>query len=201
MSEATEPELPVGIYDALGREARDLLGMVDVPAYVRRALRVQDALEQLREKLSAQRQAWLDGVRRPLRVWNARERTAGEVPLTPLGRQALVALAAHVGPASVEPAPWQRGGTPTKLWTDLADAVGRFNQRWDRYTDAVDLTAVNTLIDGYNRFYLLEKECAFRSSRVAAIGYRPLPLLSGPALRAMFPLLAPLPTFAAAGGR
>ena len=34
-----------------------------------------------------------------------------------------------------------------------------------RFLPTVDLTAVNKARDGYNRYYLLEKECAMRSPR------------------------------------
>ncbi|HVS34068.1 MAG TPA: hypothetical protein VMS17_00705, partial [Gemmataceae bacterium] len=54
----------------------------------------------------------------------------------------------------------------------------------------VDVHRVNDLRDGYNRYYLLEKECALRSPRLARQGYRPLAPLTVQELEALMP---PLP--------
>lgn len=40
---------------------------------------------------------------------------------------------------------------------ELADSVRRFNARWQQFLAALDLDPVNDLIDGYNRYYLLER--------------------------------------------
>jgi hypothetical protein len=56
----------------------------------------------------------------------------------------------------------------------------------------VDLTAVNELREGYNRYYVLEKECAVRSARIARQGFTPLPPLTHDELMSQFPLL-PVP--------
>jgi hypothetical protein len=49
--------------------------------------------------------------------------------------------------------------------------------------------------DGYNRYYLLEKECALRSARVAREGFVRLAPLTLDDIRKMLPLL-PVPTLA-----
>jgi hypothetical protein len=51
---------------------------------------------------------------------------------------------------------------------DLIAAVLRFNSRWDRFLDQINLEPVNTAIDCYNRYYLIEKECVVGSARIAA---------------------------------
>ena len=56
----------------------------------------------------------------------------------------------------------------------------------------MDLSAVNELRKGYNRYYVLEKECAVRSARIARQGFAPLPPLTTGDLVAQFPLL-PVP--------
>ena len=53
----------------------------------------------------------------------------------------------------------------------------------------VDLARVNQLRDGYNRYYVLEKECAVRSPKVARQGFRPLPPLTTADLAAELPPL------------
>lgn len=73
---------------------------------------------------------------------------------------------------------------------DLQTSIERFNRRWLAFVQALDLTEINRLRDGYNRYYLLEKECAIRSAAVAQRGFRPLaPLTTGEILD----LLRPLP--------
>ncbi|MCA9048503.1 MAG: hypothetical protein KDA89_07230 [Planctomycetaceae bacterium] len=56
----------------------------------------------------------------------------------------------------------------------LVAAFNRFNERWLSYLRTVDLSEVNRLRDGYNRFYVLEKECAVGSPGVARMGFEPL---------------------------
>jgi len=56
----------------------------------------------------------------------------------------------------------------------LVASVHRFNRRWVEFVETVDLKEVNRLRDGYNRYYVLEKECALRSERLARLGFEPL---------------------------
>lgn len=75
----------------------------------------------------------------------------------------------------------------------LAEAFARFNQQFAAYLAAVDLGPVNRLRDGYNRFYLIEKECAVRSVQTARQGYEPLPPATLDDLRRLFPPLPEIP--------
>ena len=43
---------------------------------------------------------------------------------------------------------------------DLCGAMERFNRRWSRWLAEADQAAVNKARDDFNRFYLIEKECA-----------------------------------------
>ena len=43
---------------------------------------------------------------------------------------------------------------------ELHESLQRFNDRWQAFLTSVDLTAINELREGYNRYYVLEKECA-----------------------------------------
>ena len=72
---------------------------------------------------------------------------------------------------------------------DLTASVERFNRRWARFLDELPLDAINDRIDGYNRYYLLEKECAFGASRVAARHFRPRPQITPDHLREVHPLI------------
>ena len=85
------------------------------------------------------------------------------------------------------------------LLENLRVAFTRFDQRWDKFLAEIDLTPVNRARDGYNRYYLLEKECAVRSEKTARAGFEPLPMVATDDLRKLFP---PLPVIGAerAGG-
>jgi hypothetical protein len=72
---------------------------------------------------------------------------------------------------------------------DLARSFARFNERWSKFVHELDLAPINRLRDGYNRFYLLEKECALWSSRIAQQGFTPLKFVTTEDLAREFPLL------------
>jgi hypothetical protein len=61
---------------------------------------------------------------------------------------------------------------------DLINSVVRFNRRWTHFLEHVNLAPTNHLIAGYNRYYVLEKECAMGSARLALRHFRPAPLLT-----------------------
>jgi hypothetical protein len=88
-----------------------------------------------------------------------------------------------------EPAPLRR---QLDIARDLIAAVSRFNQRWRQFLDDLKLEAVNRVIDDYNRYYLLEKECVLGSARLAARFFTPVPRLSPEQLLREHPLL-PVP--------
>lgn len=61
---------------------------------------------------------------------------------------------------------------------DLIAAVLRFNRRWVRYLEQLNLEPVNTAIDRYNCYYVLEKECVMGSARLAARHFQPVQRLT-----------------------
>lgn len=73
---------------------------------------------------------------------------------------------------------------------ELRESITRFNRLWREFLAGLDLSGVNALRDDYNRYYLLEKECALRSPRLARVGYQPLPPVTAAELEALLP---PLP--------
>jgi hypothetical protein len=74
----------------------------------------------------------------------------------------------------------------------LVASFERFNRRWSRFVEQISLTRLNELREAYNRFYLLEKECAMRSPAVARDRFESLPPVSYSDILALFPLL-PVP--------
>jgi hypothetical protein len=87
-------------------------------------------------------------------------------------------------------------GQPSGVWwirwalDSLGDAVVRFNFLWAGLLQDIDLTHLNALRDGYNRYYVIEKECVVRSRDIALAGFKPLPPLTPADLAREFP---PLP--------
>lgn len=182
--------------DETSEAFKQFLSRFDAPAYIRRARGVQAALEQLHEHCRRQRAEWSEMVR--LRIgmihalagnWdNLRPLLADEEQLDIL-RYQLAALAATLR-APVEPTTSAR--VLRRALRELRDSLERFNQRWQTFLANVDLSTVNELREGYNRYYVLEKECAVRSARIARQGFTPLPPLTLAEIESQFPLL-PVP--------
>ncbi len=172
------------------------LSRFDAPAYIRRARGVQAALDQLFNHCRRQRAEWSKMVR--LRIgmlhalagdWsNVRPFLANEEQLDIL-RYSLAALASPLR-APVEPTNSAR--VLRRALRELLESLEHFNERWRVFLSNVDLTAVNELRDGYNRYYVLEKECAVRSARIARQGFIPLEPLTIEDVIAELPLL-PVP--------
>ncbi|MBX9654369.1 hypothetical protein K2Y11_12210 [bacterium] len=171
-----------------------LIGMYDQPAYMRRALRVEDALRGLEQRLAKQRDQQLEPVRRHLRLWLS---LVEKLPATPLNlnegqRHTLDDIMREVLKVRRPLAGQLWLPRWNKILAEIERSVNKFNERWDQFLAIVDLSPVNQRIDEYNANYLLEKECAFRSARAAARGYQPLSHVSRDWLRQLFP---PLPSF------
>jgi hypothetical protein len=179
--------------DSNPQNCDEVMYAFDAPAFVRRAREVEDAWTGL-----------LDSCR------NARERLL-EMPRMRLARLfALGQLAEQTAPAICRPedlaylrdlySEWQpqlraavkpvrTAGELERARADLGRSFQRFNERWSKYLQAVNLVRINWLRDGYNRYYLLEKECALWSSRIAQQGFVPLKFVTAEDLLETFPLL------------
>jgi hypothetical protein len=173
---------------------KEVLAHYDAPAYVRRARAVQDAFEDLLDRCRRQREEWLPLVRIRLGVLRA---LAGEWERLGLWLaddeqvRMLQTMHAELDPRLRLPVePTSSARTLLRALRELGESIERFNRRWQAFLEQVDLSWVNQLRDGYNRYYLLEKECAVRSSRVAHQGFRKLAPLTMADLQALLP---PLP--------
>lgn len=190
-----EEEIILG-RDETSEAFKQFLSRYDAPAYIRRARGVQAALDQLLEQCRRRRAEWLQMVRLRIGIlhalsgdWdNLRPFLADEDQLDIL-RYLLAALASPLR-APVEPTTSPR--VLGRALRELHESLERFNQRWRAFLSSVDLTSVNELRDGYNRYYVLEKECAVRSARIARQGFTPLQPLTLDDLVSQFPLL-PVP--------
>lgn len=74
----------------------------------------------------------------------------------------------------------------------LARMAADLNEAWAKHLGTLDLEPVNRAREQYNRWYLLEKECAMRSTRLAAGGFEAFPRVEANDLINLFP---PLPVF------
>jgi hypothetical protein len=168
-------------------------GRFDAPAYVRRARRVQQALEDVLARCRKQRTEWLLMTR--LHVGTLRA-LAGDWSslrphLTEDGLRELERLHDELQPQLRLPV--ERDDSPRVLRTALTElraSIARFNRRWEEFLRGIDLAPVNAEREGYNRYYVLEKECALRNAVVARHGFQPLPALTTADLLALLP---PLP--------
>ena len=153
-----------------------------VPAFVRRANALEEALTVLHDRIRserARRLRYLHPYARELEAW----RRAGAA--LPPGIAA--ALAEITGDPRFRPgAP---AGVPTRR--RVASAAGRlrlhilaFNARWSAYVASVSLDEVRSLQIGYNRWYALEREFALRGVRMS---FTPVALLEREDLIRMHP--------------
>ena len=84
--------------------------------------------------------------------------------------------------------------TDRRLLITFLESSDRFNRNWQQYLQSLDLEPVNRPRRDYNRYYLLEKSCAFGNERHAE-GFEPLQMISYEYLERRFPSLA-LPSLA-----
>jgi hypothetical protein len=169
-------------------------GHYDAPAYVRRARQVEEALIQLVERCRRQRGDWLEVAR--IQLGMLRQLAGDWSALRPLvtdDRQVelLRGLYTELDPRPRLPVePTGSAGKLRRALREIVASVERFNRRWQGFLAGVDLGAVNALRAGYNRYYVLEKECAVRSPRLARQGFTPLEPLTVAELTTLLP---PLP--------
>ncbi len=172
-------------------ELRTLLGMFDMPAFARRGQDLDDACRRLRDRCRREREGLLDMARLRLRQWAAASRPDdwSSVFLEPIDRLwPLTGAEAPVWSAATAPLRRRRA-----IGRDLVLSVERFNRRWSRFVAGLQLAPINTLIDQYNRYYLLEKECCLGSARIASRHFETREPITTDAILAEFPTL-PVPT-------
>jgi len=74
------------------------------------------------------------------------------------------------------------------------ESAERYNRHWLSFVEGLDLEPVNKPRREFNQFYVLEKECAFQSEKLAE-GFEPLIMVDTAYLYRRFPLLT-LPALA-----
>jgi hypothetical protein len=175
---------------------QQFLGHFGGPAFARRARDVQAAYDALLESCWREREERLGFVRLHLgTLFALAGSTAALAPILDSPDQAEVLNKLH---ADLQPqlrlpvAPTPKVRVWRGVLSELREALTSFNKRWLDFIYSLDLHKLNALRDAYNRFYLMEKECALGSARVARQGFQKLePLTVQDILRAL-PLL-PVP--------
>jgi hypothetical protein len=172
-------------------EVKELMGLFDLPAFARRGQDVEFSQQRLHGHLRVTRGDMLEMVRVRLRQW------ANAV----VGPEEWRKIFAD----SIEPL-WLQSDAGEPRWAsatasnrrqlaiarDLIATVLRFNSRWLRFVEQVNLEPVNQAIERYNRYYLIEKECVVGSARIAARHFVPLGRIENATLLEAHPTL-PVP--------
>jgi len=187
----------MGIPERQGEQQlfQQLVGRYDAPAYIRRGRQVEEALELLLKQCRQQRDKWLKEVRGRLEYlsslvgdWLAlRPLLADDVQLTLFPQLQEMLAVKPLFRVGERPA---RG--VKRALQQLAGSLVQLNRRWRDFLSRQNLGPLNELRDGYNRFYVLEKECALRSARLARHGFQRLEPLTTEDLLVHLPLL-PVP--------
>ncbi|MBI3865933.1 MAG: hypothetical protein HY290_29000 [Planctomycetia bacterium] len=170
--------------------------LLDAPAFVRRAREVEGAWTAILEVCARERARMLEMPRLRLARLFALSRPGEPLPAVLFAADAaeyLTALHAEWQPrlrSKVTPA--RSAAALVRAAADLRLSIERFNRRWLKKLNELDLARINALRDGYNRYYLLEKECALRSTRIAREGFQPLEPVTVEDLLEQFPLLRPV---------
>jgi hypothetical protein len=187
-------EVPIPAQEEAHDAFKDFQAMFDGPAFVRRARSVEGALQDLLERCRRKRDEWLPMVRLRLGILHAL--VVGDwTALRPFlasdeKQQHLAHLYEELRPTLRAPiAPTTSERRLRQALGELRESIALFNRRWTDYLPTVDLTHVNELRDGYNRYFVLEKECAVRSARVARQGFVRLEPLTVDEILRHLPLL------------
>jgi hypothetical protein len=181
--------VPIPSHNDERRSAMAIVAQFGAPAYMRRAKRVETAFTDLIDRLRVRRGELLEGVRIHLRLLldaagslDAVRPFVSDVQFT-----AFSGLVAGFALTEGEPT-----GAPSRrlrrALRDLAASVARFNHHWLDCVSEADLSEVNAEREGYNRWYLLEKECAVGVIR-ARQGFQPLPPVTAADVLAALPTI------------
>lgn len=172
-------------------EVHQLMGLFDAPAFARRGQDMEHSLRRLHNHCRRVRLEMLDMVHLRLRQWASVAAGHDDWASTfaePI--ENLWFIAGAEAPQWVEqPATPRRRSAIAK---DLTASISRFNRRWSRFVQGLNIEPINGLIDRYNRYYVLEKECVLGSHRLAVRAFQPEEPITIDRLLAQYPLL-PLP--------
>lgn len=183
---------PVARPDDDEQIVREMIGRWGAPAFMRRARRVEDSYQRLVDGLVKQRLELLAmvGLRLGQLLALAGDWTLLAEWVCPSDLVALQELYLELQPRLRMPlTPTSSSRALRAALVELRESLEYFNARWQAILAGLDLAPLNAEREAYNRYYLLEKECALGSARIARAGFRPMPLLDRSVLSSMFPCL------------
>jgi hypothetical protein len=169
------------------RLAKYFMGLYGPPSFARRDRNAQAAWDGILGRCRTTRKEMLDGVR-----W-ALQPLAKKLTLT-LDEDPGVAME-QVRSATSEKKLSQLSFNTRLLLHQLANAIERFNTKWTKYLQSIDLNHLNSLRNEFNQNFIIEKECATGSELIARHGFAPYSSADHEELIREFPLLKPLSRF------
>lgn len=158
-------------------DVKELMGLFDLPAFARRGQDLEYTLKRLHDRCAAARGEMLEMVRMRLRQWSR----------AVTGSNSWVGVfAASIEPlwvvSTALPPQWAPAAAGSRVQRaiarDLIAAVVRFNRRWLNFVARMNLEPANQVIEQYNKYYVIEKECVMGSARLAARHFTPVPRLT-----------------------
>lgn len=163
-------------YEGSRQEFLELLGQLGDPAFVRRARMVEDAERSFIAQCRVFRNELLDLAKMRM------GRLAAIIDHDWTTLQAFVAGTESVfylqnrydewSPQLQLPVP--PSSHPKKIRQALKELVASFeffNKRWREYLDQLSFDGINGIRDEYNRYYVIEKSCAFQSDKIGQLGF------------------------------
>ncbi len=192
-------EVPVLGGDEERKLVKQMLAYDGTPAYARRAQVMEEAFRQVVEQCRRQREEMVAMVR--LRLGTLRALAGEWDNLRPFladdDLEALRQMHTELAPQlRVAVTATSSARALRRALRELNESLESFNRRWRAYLDKLDLAHVNELRDGYNRYYVLEKECALRSPFLARQGFVRMPPATVADIAALLPPL-PIPRLSA----
>lgn len=186
-------EIPILSRDDGSDIVKQFISIYDAPAYMRRERQVHAEYEQLLHRCRTQRDEWLKMVRVRLGLlhglagdWDVLKPLLEDEQEVDVLRELFTSLSPRLlGPVETI--------TSTRVLRralqELVESIEHFNHRWLEFLPSVSIDRVNELRQNYNKYYLIEKECAFRSPRLARQGFQRMEPLRREDLWGLFPVL------------
>jgi hypothetical protein len=176
------------------RIVNEMIGRFEAPSFIRRARLVETSWDELLERCTQERIRQLEFVRLRLGQLVAMAgswHTIGSLLADDVNLDALRQLHDELQPRLRMPLEATTSRRVLRVAArELLEAIDNFNRRWNSWLAKVDLEPINRVRDSYNRFYLLERECAMGSAALARRAFRRLDPVTIDDLIARFPPLS-----------
>jgi len=167
----------------------------EVPAFLRRAQSVDEALVKLLEQCKSQRAVMLRWPWMHLCIladrlshdWSLLGPYLADNRHVTCFEHLYVEWKVLLEAKAVSSNAWR--STP-RILRDFVEAVQRFNKAWNKFLVDLNLEDINHLRRDFNTHYPVEKACAFASEDVERLGFTPLDPVTIEQLHAEFPPVA-----------